>query len=151
MRSLHQESISEQHLELIGSAAMSRGDVGALLDACTLAYDRAVAVRRTPFYGDFDLDPPARRCMIDGAIDLIDRGYHREAAWWIFAVHFFARTALRLDAREEYGRVYRASYEALLGALGIGTPQGLAAKAALAEELLSRVMVVAESIVRDRA
>ena len=150
MKSLQREDLGEQRLELQGSARMSRADVEGLLAACIPAYDRAVEVHRTHFYPDFDLDPAARHVMIDGARDIIERGYHREAVGWILATHVIARMALLLDAPEEYERDHKPGFDALLEALGIDTPVALARKADMAEALLTQVMVLAESIVGQR-
>jgi hypothetical protein len=130
---------------------MARQDVEGLLGACIPAYDRAVAVHRTPLFLGHYLDPPARQGMIGGAQDLIDRGYHREATWWIFVTHFAARRALGLDAPREYERAYRGPYEALLRSLGTDTPEALTRKAALAEDRLTRVIALAESLIGGKA
>ena len=47
----------------------------------------------------------------------------------------------------QYEEIYRAPYQALQDSIGIGSPEGLARKAILAEELLTRVMLVAGTIV----
>jgi hypothetical protein len=151
MKSLQREDLGEQRLELQGSAGMSRADVEELLATCTPAYDRAVQIHRTHFYPDFDLDPAARHVMIDGARDIIERGYHREAVGWILATHAIARMALLLDAPEEYERDYAAAFAQLRAALGIDTAVALARKADMAEALLTQVMLLAESIVGQRA
>lgn len=152
MLSLRQKAISERRLELLGSARLGRNDVEGLFAAATMAYDRAVEVWRTPLpFGEWDLCPDARPHMIDGARDLIDRGYHREAVFWIFYTHWLAHTALVNDAPEECARIFHEPYQRLLEAMGIGSPEGLRKKAALAEELLGLVMTLAEQIIGGTA
>jgi hypothetical protein len=151
-RSLGQEPVSQLRFELLGSAGMSREDVEGMLGESTVAWDRAVQVRRAPLsFGEWDLCPAARPHVIGGARDLIDRGYHREAALWILYTHWLARAVLEIEASEEWRRRFQEPYARLLVSLGIGSPGGFAQKTHLIEELLARTMTLAESIIEGTA
>jgi len=89
--------------------------------------------------------------MIGGARDLIDRGYHREAALWILYTHWLARAALEIEVPEEWGRCFQKPYGRLLDSLGIGSLTGFAKKTRLVEELLARTMMLAEPIIDGTA
>jgi hypothetical protein len=146
MRALGREDLGELRLEFLGSSSMSPADVERLFRECASVYDRAVVVHRKPVPFGHDLCPAARRFMIDGARDILDRGYHREALGWICFAHWIAHNALESDIPEEYERSFRPAYQRLLDALGIGSLEALERKAPIAKELLSRTMEVAESI-----
>jgi hypothetical protein len=127
---------------------MNRTDVEHLLEAATLAYDRALldydaAKEHNPWFS-----PASRHIMIDGSRDIIDRGYHREAVFWVMTSHIVAASELKASAPEEYERTWRTSYQHLLDTLEIGSPEALAEKGAQIEELLCRTMAVVEDILR---
>jgi hypothetical protein len=147
MRARGQPAVAEILLALTGSARMGRSDVERLLADCTTTYDRALEVHSRPTPFDFDLCPAARHVMIGGSQDMIDRGYHREAAAWILVSHWIARKCLELEMPDEYERTWRGPYERLLEALGIGSLEAIARRAEVAEELLARTMAVAETII----
>ncbi len=138
MSTLGRQDLGELRFELLGSARMSKSEVEALLSEATPAYDRAVAVWRTPTLCDNDLWSVARTHVIGGARDMIDRGYHREAIFWISYLYWLAHSALRTDAREEYEAVYRKPYERFTESIGIGSAKAVEEKARLAERLLDR-------------
>jgi hypothetical protein len=150
MRALHREDLVERRLELLGSLRLGRDEVEELLRAYTRMYDRAATVVRTHFWGEFDLMPAARPCMIGGARDLIDRGYHREAVFWMYVGSVFSSIALRNDAADEWATTHRAPYESLLSTLGIGDAAGYRAKAVIAEGLLTELMVLAADIIEGK-
>ncbi len=149
MATLGREDLGELRFELCGSAGMSKADVESLLLEVTPVYDRAAAVWRTPIMCDNDLWPAARTHVIGGARDLIDRGYPREAAWWISYIYWFAHTALRTDAPEEYEAVYRRPYERFAEAIGLGSVAAAEEKVRLAERLLAGVLKVAEQVLKQ--
>ena len=143
--------LADGMLEYIGSIAMSRTDAERLLEECRAAFDRAIEVHRSPVPFDFKLCPATRSIYIDGCRELIDAGYPREAVWWIHAAHYIAHNALERDAPQEWEQIYREPYERLLDAMGIGSLESVAAKAPLAEELLSRTMAVAQEIMSEES
>jgi hypothetical protein len=135
--------LAESLLELLGSAGMDAGRADGLRRDCMAAYERAVEVHRNPVPWDFYLGPEAKPLVVDGTRDFFDRAFHRESLWWILYVHWFVKNALLLEVPEEYER--------LLDSLGIGSPEAIAKKAPLAEELLARTMAVAARQIQERS
>jgi len=141
------EDLSELRFQVLGTDALKPRDVEDLYRRAVRAWERAVEVWRTPFYGDFDVQPASRAAMVDGARDLLDRGYHREAATWVSAFHYFAQAALRNDAPQEYEQTFRRGYGELMEALGVDSIPGLQRKALAAERLVDGLMEMARGIV----
>lgn len=79
-----------QLLELLGCAQVTRERVQEQLSELARTFDATAAVARTPFFFSADITPAARTVPIDGSQELIDRGDHREAVFWIIAT--FAST-----------------------------------------------------------
>src|SRR5262249_36536261 len=84
--------LHEAVLQLLGWAHLRRAEVEAYLGDCALAFDRAVAVTRTPVPFQFKLKPHVRPYIIAGAQEMIDQGYHREAMFWISGFLMFANS-----------------------------------------------------------
>jgi hypothetical protein len=152
MAALSRRDVSEERFRCLGIEGMTREEAGGLLRHCLEAYDRAAEVWHTPLpFGDWDLMPGARGHMVDGVRDIFDRGYHREAVGWMTYVSWLSRAALKTDAPEEYETRWRPGFDRFFEVLGIGSIEPLRRKAVLAEELLGKVMDVAEFIMDGRA
>jgi hypothetical protein len=75
----------ETLLELLGCVHLSREQGERHLAALADAFDAAKAVITTPFSFASDISDVARPIAIDGSRELIARGDHREAVFWIVA------------------------------------------------------------------
>src|SRR5262249_10053074 len=73
----------ESLLALLGSARMTSQQVAQHLASLANVYDAAKRVIRTPFSFASDLSDLSRPIAIDASVDLIERGFHREAMFWI--------------------------------------------------------------------
>ncbi|WNI21622.1 hypothetical protein [Streptomyces sp. ITFR-16] len=85
-------------LELLGCAEVSAACVRHHADALARTFDASVPVARTPFFFSGDLTERARPVAVDGSRELIDRGDHREAVFWIVATLARCHTVLAADA-----------------------------------------------------
>ncbi|MBA3451013.1 MAG: hypothetical protein H0T18_07370 [Chloroflexia bacterium] len=107
-------------LALLGCAGMSQARAAHHLAALTEAFDAAKSVVKTPFLFVSDISDTARPIAIDGSRELIDRGDHREAIFWMVATWTRCQMVFAHDApamAERYDRGYRE----LLGDLGIAS------------------------------
>jgi len=139
--------LHEEILRLQGSARMERGEVVGRLEDCVQAFDRAVDVLRTPFYTSWNLDAATRPYLIEGAYEMIDRGEHREAMFWISMMHSIANMAIQNDAPEAERSHYQAGMERLKAALGIPGPAEWQSRIALARSVSERVIRFADEVV----
>ena len=139
----------ETLLELQGSAQMSRERVEHHLDAVTRAFDVAKTVVRTPYRFASDISDDARPISIDGSRELIERGFHREAVYWIVVTYSRCLTILNNDAPQETQEMFSCGFRELLGDLGVSSAADLQLRSEQAKRYLRRVWEVAESIIAD--
>lgn len=137
----------ERLLELFGSASVSRDRACALLASCATAFDAAVPVLTTPFFGSSNVSAFARPIAIDGGKELIESGAHRESMIWITLVHNWCQKALFNDAEEEIRTAHEGRYAELLSQLGITSANDVQDRMAHLQELVPEVHAVAEQIV----
>jgi hypothetical protein len=137
----------ESLLESMGVHDMTRAEVTAALAKLTAAYDYALAVIRTPFWGFRDIQPVSRPMVIDGAREVLDTGHHREIMFWITNMRAWVQNAIDNDGSETEAAAFRAEYEALLARLDASTAGDLERKAARLRQLLDEIMSLAEEII----
>lgn len=136
----------EPLLELLGCAQMSRARVEQHLAALSDVFDAAKAVIKTPFFFASDISAVARPIAIDGSRELIERGSHREAIFWIVATYSRCQKVLYHDAPGEMRERFEAGYRRLLGDLGIASFADLQRRSQQVTALLPHVWEVAEGI-----
>jgi hypothetical protein len=147
LRSQDRLDLHEGLLTVLGYADMSPEKVEFYLQECTVAFDRAVAVKRRPSFWGFKLRPHIRPYAIDGAREMIDEGLHREAMYWIEAFFVIALAAIQSDAPEEEKPHFQATFGRLLSDLGLTTPDDWASRLRQAGSLADEVFKVADDIV----
>ena len=107
-------------LRLLGCAAMSQTRAERHLAALAEAFDAAARVIATPFFFAADISEVGRPVAIEGSRELIARGDHREAVFWVAATYARCQLVFHHDAPELYAR-FDGGFRALLGDLGIGS------------------------------
>ncbi|MBF8185118.1 hypothetical protein ITP53_05065 [Nonomuraea sp. K274] len=107
----------EELLDLLGCASMSRARVERHLAALEKVYDAAAAVAAPAYRFDSDVSAMARPVAIDGSRELIERGLHREAVFWLVAT--YARCLAKRALAGESG--YQDAFLELLADLGAET------------------------------
>ena len=115
-----QLDFQEALLELLGCAQMERQRVEQHLAAVAATFDAAKGVSRTPYRFASDISDAARPISIDGSQELIERGLHREAVFWLVATYSRCRTILAADAPELLAQL-DPGYRALLADLGLAS------------------------------
>jgi len=137
----------ETLLELLGAARLSRGRVAQHLDTLTNIFEAATRAIKTPFPFGSDLTDIARPLAIDWGLELIARGYHREAMFWIAVTHSRCQKVLSsAHASMELSQKFSDSYQDLVGDLGIGSFAEVRRRCAEVERFLPRVWEAAEGI-----
>ncbi|MEU9566283.1 hypothetical protein AB0D16_30380 [Streptomyces sp. NPDC048161] len=111
-------------LELLGCARLSAHRTGGHLDELARTFDATAEVARTPFFFSGDLTAGARPVAIDGSRYLIERGDHREAAFWIVATFARCHTVLAADAPELH-RARLPAFREAVADLGITSTDDL--------------------------
>ncbi len=132
-------------LELQGSAHWTPQQTNHHLDALERTFDATVPVPRSPYRFNSDITTAARPVAIDGCRELIARGDHREAVFWIIATFARCHTILTADApelRQEHAPAFRAA----VADLGISTFDDMRRRAAAVRDFLPRLAGVCEEI-----
>lgn len=136
----------EALLEPVGCRQIGRPLVEEHLAALADAFDAAKAVIKTPFPFASDLSEVARPIAIDGSRDLIERGLHREAVFWIVVTYSRIQNVLHHDALPEMQHRFHSGYRALLRDLGITSFADLQRRCEQVSNLLPHVCETAEAI-----
>jgi hypothetical protein len=137
----------EMLLELLGSARISRGRVSQHLATLTEIFDTAKRVIKTPFPFVSDVSDIARPIAIDSSCELIARGFHREAMFWVGVTHSRCQQVLSRDAPRDLTQRFMDSYQELVGDLGVPTFAEVRRRCAEIERILPRVCKLAEGII----
>lgn len=114
--------LHERLLELLGCHQMDPRTVERHLQNVTRLFDVAAPVRADSYRFSSDITAIARPISLDGSQDMIDRGFHREAAFWLVV------TGSRALQKIQHGpgpaaaapAPYEDEFADLLGDLGIG-------------------------------
>ncbi len=125
---------------------MSRGRVEQHLAALADIFDAARKATRTPFPFASDLSGAARPIAIDGSRELIERGCHREAMFWIAVTHSRCQKVLAEGAAAQR---FDDTYRELAGDLGIASFADVRRRGAEVERFLPRVWEMAEQLWRQ--
>jgi hypothetical protein len=133
-------------LALLGCAAMSRERVAHHLDVLSQVFDATVPVVRSPFLFAADITASARPVAIDGSREMIARGHHREAIFWMVATFSRCMQILHADA-PSMASLWNAGYRDLLGDLGIVSFADLQRRGDEIRSALPRTWEVAEAII----
>ena len=141
-----QAAFYETLLDLLGCARISRTRAEQHLAALAEVFDVAAAVVKTPFPFASDLSAVARPIAIDGSRELIERGDHREAIFWLVATASRCQQVLYHDAPVELQQRFRPGYRRLLADLGIASFADLRRRGAQVEDFVPRLWEVAEAI-----
>ncbi|NJP88388.1 hypothetical protein HCN51_02750 [Nonomuraea sp. FMUSA5-5] len=108
----------ESLLDLLGCADLDAARVRQHLAALAKAFDAAAAVRAPGYRFDSDISAAARPVAIDGTMELIEQGLHREAVFWLVAT--YARCLAKQAAAGVPVR-YEEEFHELLADLGAQT------------------------------
>jgi hypothetical protein len=137
----------ESLLELLGVARISRDRVGKHLVTLTDIFDRAACTIKTPFPFATDISENARPVTIDGSLEMIERGYHREAMFWIAVTHSRCQKVILRDFPAEMTQTFRDSYRELVSDLRVPSSTDVRRRCAGVEQILPRVWQLAEAII----
>jgi hypothetical protein len=139
--------LHERLLALAGCGRIEPETATGHLEAVAAAFDAAAPALRTPVFFASDLTPAARPIAIDGSRDLIARGRHREAMFWIGVTYSRCRAVLLADAPRDAAERHEPGYRSLLADLGLDSDAQRAQRAADVEAFLPRLSDEAESLI----
>jgi len=136
----------ETLLELLGCAQVSRARAEHHLDALVTLFDAVKDRATSPFPFASDISEFARPIAIDGSRNLIARGYHREAIFWIVATWSRCLAIIHADLPYLERDGHDHGFRELLGDLGIASSSDLRQRGERVKALLPAVRDVADQI-----
>jgi len=142
------DDIYESLLEVLGCDRMTRDQVERHLAAVSEAFDAAAKIVDAPFPFASDISELARPIAIDGSREMIVRGLHREAVFWIVVTWSRSLKILDHAGALPANSPSRDGYRRLLGDLGLASHADLKRRSEQVLTLLPEVWNVADEIIR---
>lgn len=139
--------LQEEMLDMYGCAHFNRTQVESYLQDSATAFDRATEVTRTPIPFGHKLQTYVKPYLVEGAKEMIDEGYHREALLWIHAFLWISNTAIQMDAPEGQKTQFQIKIDQLTSDLGLRASQDIESRFQQAKELTDSIFKVADLIV----
>jgi hypothetical protein len=137
-------------LDLLGCRNLTSARAARHLDELARTFDAAARVARTRFAFSSDVTPIARPVAIEGTLEQIRQGNHREMVFWLLATFTRCHMILAADA-PDLDRDRGPAFDALLADLGIRSPADLDVRAGAVIAFLPRLWEAAEQIIRPSA
>ncbi|MFJ6434125.1 hypothetical protein [Streptomyces sp. NPDC091416] len=141
-----QPELYPELLALLGCADVSERVVRHHVGELTRTFDATVPVARTPFFFSSDLTGQARPVAVDGSLELLDRGEHREAVFWIVATLARCHTVLAVDEPALHRERLPAFEAAVAELTGITRTADLLERRAEVLAFLPRLGTAAEAV-----
>jgi hypothetical protein len=135
--------VHDSVLAMLGCATLSRGRVEHHLDRMTQAYDRAAAAIRSELPFGSDLSEAARPLAVDGSRELVQRGEHREAMFWIAVTYARCMAVLDLDGSRHDADELEPGFRSVMRDLGVESFEDMQRRAAEIEAFLPDLMALA--------
>lgn len=139
--------VQERLLDLLGCAYMSAEQVAVHVPALAEAFDAAAEVVKTPILFASDISAAARPISIDGTLEQIDCGLHREAIFWIVVTYTRCLHILHTDAPAGDVERHTPGFQKLMADLGIHTFNDLQQRREQVLAFLPELWAVAEEII----
>jgi hypothetical protein len=141
------DAMYEELLSMLGCADMTAARAMQHLEALALAFDAATAALKTPVVFAGDISAVARVIAIDGSRDLIERGLHREAVFWLVVTVARSIHILANDAAPEVHARHDGDMRALLADLSIVSSDDIQRRCDAIKSFMPRLGELAEEIV----
>jgi hypothetical protein len=137
----------DEFLHLMGIADVDPVRATQVLNEGAEAFDRAVAVRRTPHPFQHKLHRHLRPYFVESCQNLIDDGYYREALFWTTPFVMASTDVILVDGTDDEKPIYAAIKAGVLETLGMADEDALDAKFAQARHFYDRFFALADEIV----
>ncbi len=139
--------IYENLLRMLGCAELTSERVRRHLANMTLVFDRAKSAVRSAFPFASDISDLARPVAVNGSEELIERGEHREAVFWIVATFARCMAILDQDAPKETLKEAEPAFWSLMADLGIASFADMELRAAQVRDGLPELKLIAHDLI----
>ncbi|WP_062105986.1 hypothetical protein [Bacillus niameyensis] len=140
--------IYEELLTLLGCVQFTPQQVENHLEQLALTFDAAASVAKTPFFFSTDIAQISRPIAIDGSLNLIRSGYHREAMFWIIATFARCHKILACDA-PNLQLDHTPTFEAVMSDIGVYSTNDLILRGEHVIDFLPKLWNTTEAILNE--
>lgn len=140
--------LHEEALRLIGCAHLTREAVEQYVADFSQAFDRAVQVKRITVPYDYKFRAHLRPYYVEGTLDMVRAGRHREATFWLFGFYYLASLVLMSDAPAEEKLLYKQRCDRFFQDLDLTPSADWAGKLERARALAGRFIEAAEEAIQ---
>jgi hypothetical protein len=140
--------LHEKALEVMGSASFTDAQARAHMSELEGAFDAALRVARTPFWGRFFFQDFMRAIVIDGAGEVALNGCPREGMPFVLFQRCLAQNVIENDASSREKKEFRERFESLLSAFGINALADIDRKAESLKLFLPELNTAADAIIK---
>lgn len=144
----NQLALHKQLLTTLGSASLSKEQVLVHFNTLGDCFDLASSLLTSPYQFAQDMTQQARAAAIDGCMEMIGAGFHRESIFWIIAIFSRCRAVIFADGTPQQLEQLDQKYWALLNELGISNQQDMAHRAQNIENDIDRCWQAALQIIK---
>lgn len=141
-----QLAFHESVLEVFGFATLSREQVDQSFENLVEVFETAKAVRKTDFFGSSGISEAGRPTTLGGIEELIERGYYREAVFWLIIIHIWCQKILHNDAPYDIQARYMPHFDYLMSSLGIASLEDVYQRIEQIKALRPQAALVADVI-----
>lgn len=141
--------VHQRLLGTLGSRNWTRSEADRFLKGTARAFDQAISVIRSPHPFASDTTAEARPVAVDGAAEMIDAGFHREAAFWLVAVTARSRAVVAVDGSAAQLGLLDEHVRSLLSGLGIDDDAAMIQRARQVETDVADTWAVCLEIAAD--
>lgn len=134
----------ERVLGTLGYADLTRTEVESFLNECAAAFDKALEVKQTSFFFDFKVQPHIRPYFVQGAQQMIDDGYYREAMYWLMGWYAGSILVIMKDARPSDQQEFFQRFESVRTRCGY-SGDGLQARIRQVKDLVAELSALTDS------
>ncbi|ADO71981.1 hypothetical protein [Stigmatella aurantiaca] len=111
--------LHEDVLALIGCNHLTRETVERYVTEFDQAFGRAIQVKRITVPYDYKFRAHLRPYYVEGTLDMVREGRHREAIFWLFGFYYLAAMVLMSDAPAEEKPLFKERCDRFFNDLGL--------------------------------
>ena len=137
----------ERLLEVVGIASTSRQQAEHYLQDGASAFDIAVKVKRTPHPFGHKMYAHLRPYLVEGAQEMIEEGYYREAMGWTMAFYSGAMQIIQIDAPAHLTPHMQAKFDECMKQFGLDGTVHWETRIEEAKAIFREVFILADKII----
>jgi hypothetical protein len=141
--------LAERILDVLGLSAISPERARQMVDEGAVLFDIAVVSRRTPHPFQHKFFQHLRGYFVTTCHEMVDDGFHREAAGWATPFVLTAADIIRTDGPESARLLSESTRSLLLGDLGMSSSEQLDSRFLQMESVGEEVFQLVGKLIRD--